>query len=348
MGRNFYWGEFSGWPYRAGRQLGHNLRQDPGTQRWVSGFRPDPPRRELADAILAVFATYRAQGLLPIGPRGVGYRLEHQTIGGRLVVKGKEATAAERHRLYGPHWTFTDIGETLVELRRARELGWDDVDDGRTVAQLPMVAHDLAAQLRADADAYDPDQLYDQSLGVELWIEAQGGFGLWRTISWRWGVPVYSGSGMTPAAAAHEAARRWHRDRERHPEMLVILVTDLDVAGYTIADRFAADTRAFVADYGDQVKVDFERLALTEAQVLDQIATGALTDEVWGPAKGSGDHQLARTAEAEALPPEVARDLFNDLMEDRLDGNRIEATKAAWAAQVEDVKERLADPGDED
>lgn len=344
--RTSYRGQFSGWEYTDARALGY------------SSFNPEEDHKKLAEAIMAVFNLYRPQGLLPLGPRGVGYRLEHQTIADRLVVKGlittgKGATEATRQHYGCDIWTFKDIGEVLVSLRRARfqdakgeypelSLPWAEVDDGRTIVRAPMVAHDLAEALRSDAESYSPDLLFDQDWAVELWIEAQGGFGLWTTIAYRWGVPVYSGSGMAPVAAAQAAASRWTVEADHHPKMLVVLVTDCDPAGYVIADRFAEESGTFVAQYGDKVQVKFVRLALTEDQVARSQRPNSPYRIEWGPRKTSHGKVMPRTAEAEALPPEVARDLFDALMRHTLNQDGIEATRAAWEAQVSDVLDRLA------
>jgi hypothetical protein len=335
--RGAYVGEFSGWTYPRGRVRGH------------VPLRCHDDRRELADACLDVFDQYRALGLLPLGQRGVGYRLEFQTIGGRLVVKGDDMTAEELWAAYGlPTWTFDNVGDLITRLcrggpdarrRGARALAWEDVDDGRTTSLSPFVSDDLIGTVRHLADGCGPDLLADQPIFVETWVEAKGGLGLWSTICHRWGVEVYSGSGQIPVKAARLAASRWTAAADRHPDVLLVLVTDLDPRGLIIADRLVEETRAFVADYGDAVKVTPVRLALTEAQ-------GEEHGLSWGPAKTEEGHTVARTAEAEALPPEVARDAFDGLMEDALDLGAVQRTRDAWAAQVDEVH-RLLDAEEE-
>jgi hypothetical protein len=298
-------------------------------------WKPKDDDIELTEAVLDVFDRYRTLGLLPLGPRGVGYRLEGQTIAGNTVMKGDDGlNAAERLAAHGPTFTFNDIGEIVTMCWRTRRIAPTDVDDGRTTARWPLVANDLLTYLREEVDNVDYDLLGGQEVWVEAWIEAAGGLGVWSTIAHRWGVPVLSGSGSVPAQAGRAAAHRWTVGARRHPVVLVIIVTDCDPAGYVIADRLAAESEACVHYYGDQVKVLYVRLALSPEQVQEHGIS-------WGKAKTSHGRTMAQTAEAEALPPEVARDLFDGLMLEVLDTDAIGRIHDAWTTQVKEAQRLL-------
>lgn len=320
-----YTGIFSGRTYTNARPLGHT---DPD---WQPRF---PDRRELVTAVLDAFDRHQALGVGPLGPRGCGYALENTVIGGRLVVKGTingaKAKAADLRAKYGgPVWTFTDISDITLELRRSGQLPWGWVDDGRTRSSYAPVTADLFRLVSSVASRYDADILVDQDHQVELFVEANGGMGFWSAIAHRWSVPVTSGSGMTPVAAAYEAAQRWSQDGR---PVVAVVVTDYDPSGLIIADRLAAETTAFAT-----VDIDWHRIALNEHQVDELGLTKG------GPKKSNG-FSMDWTAEAEALTgtrPDYAKRLFDDLMSSVLDLDGIERTRADFQQRRAEVQNLL-------
>jgi len=320
-----YTGLFSGRTYSNARPLGHT---DPD---WQPRF---ADRRELVTAVLDAFRQHHALSVGPLGPRGCGYALENKVIGGRLVVKGTingaKAKAADLRAKYGMSvWTFTDISDITLDLRRSGQLPWDWVDDGRTRSSHPRVTDNLHQLVSSVAYSYDADILVDQDHQVELFVEANGGMGFWSSIAHRWSVPVTSGSGMTPVAAAYEAADRWSWDGR---PVVAMVVTDYDPSGLIIADRLAAETTSFAT-----VPIDWRRIALDEAQVTTLgLTTG-------GPKRSNG-FAMEWTAEAEALTstrPDFAKALFDDVMESVLDMDAVKHTRAEFQQRRADVQNLL-------
>ena len=286
-------GYFTGWLYTSPRAVGWVT--DPDV---VDRIENDP----LAQAVLDAFANLRAVGLLPVGPRGIGYVLLGQDIGPvgdeRHVVKEKPTGG-------GAFYSFADIGDTITALRRCDLLPMEDVLDGRT----ECISHDVAVNanhvrrtLKAWAAGFGPDILEDQEVFNEWWVEAQGLAQAVGNVLGDWGIECYSGSGDNPLAAVEAASRRYIEALENGKTVVVCIIGDWDIDGRGNADRFYEDVEAFMEAEGWDGQIDWRWIAPILPDHVNrwgQLAAAMEPGKTSG--KGLGVKTLTNTMQGEAL-----------------------------------------------
>jgi hypothetical protein len=328
-------GYFTGWTYSAPRAFGWITDYDK-----VQNIEDDP----LAIRVVAELAQLRVDGLLPVGPRGVGYILLGRTVNGRTVVKDKgdliapgedaAATPQERkaiRRAYlADFYDFADIGDTLVALRRARLVSMDDVLDGRTENHNPLVAlnaNQVRRTLEAWSKRFRPNVLNDQNVYTEWWCEAQGLARAVANLLTPYGISVYSGSGDNPVPAVAACAERLQVAREADKDVVVCIIGDYDVDGRENADRFVQDVEAFLSEDGYDGQVEWRWVAPLPAHITRWPDLAAAQE----PGKSKGVKSLPWTMQGEALlRGGVLATIVTEEAEDILDMEQYEDTLGVW------------------
>jgi hypothetical protein len=260
------------WIYTMARALG--FITDPGE---ILRITSDP----LAIEVMATYRRLSATGMLPIGPRGIGYILLGTTIDGKLVIKTKrklEVPSGRTSRSFkGDFIDFEDVGNTIVALRRCRrnrigttELPFTWVADGRSDKWTPRIAVNAEAVRiwnQNYSKGYAADVLHDQDVYVECWVEAAGLLQVVGNILGHYGIEVYSGSGDVPHTALRHAAGRFLRALREARSVVVPIVGDFDFDGIGNADRLVEDIeRLLPARYQDEI--EWRWVAPTEEQLL--------------------------------------------------------------------------------
>ena len=288
-------GRISGWEYTAPRAYGFitDLYE-------IARIEDDP----LSIAILVTFQRLAANGNLPVGPRGVGYILLGQVIGGRTVIKAKDKSMVPAGVSGRTFWKdfidFQDIGDTITVLRRAGLLDFNSVADGRSDASTPLVAvnaDEVRRRLQAVADGFEPNILHDQDVFTECWVEAAGLVQLVGRILGPYGISVYSGSGDVPLTALRLAAKRYERALRHGKDVVVMIVGDRDIDGIENADRLVEDVEGLLPA-AHQNEITWNWVA-PRPQHFTRWAT-ELGPAFGGP-KRRGDKILAETMQAEGL-----------------------------------------------
>lgn len=321
--------EVLGSPFEYRSPRGYGWITDPAKITFVLA---DP----LSRAVLAEFAALSTAGMLPVGPRGIGYRLLGRTVDGRTVVKDKSKidttgmdTAARRRHLAG-FYDFADIGDTITTLRRCRALDWDWVADGRTDQISPLVAVNAAevkARLRSTAARFGPDILHDQPVHVECWCEAADLAQLVGTLLAPYGIEVFSGSGDIPTGAILTAAGRYGEALDDGRDVTVLIIGDFDVDGLGNADRFVEDAEAFL-DPVDQDRVDWRWIAPRPEHLT---RWDAELRPAAGPASESRGWAVPFTLQAEALVRDnILRTILTEAVEGVLDMVQVGETRLNW------------------
>lgn len=279
-------------------------------------------------AIQESLAALAAERLVPIGPRGVGYRLEGRVIGGRKVMKDREydkLSTEEKTRAT----SFSTIGIIVTKARRAGLIDWNHISDARFDTVMPNVFEDvqeLASTLLYTALMAKVDPAKDQPVLVEVWSEAADLMALVGRLVGPYGISVFSSSGWTGPKAARDTGQRWEMDGR---PVIILYVGDLDPDGLSIADRIFADAQAFAVGFGmDPDLVEIRRVAVTEQQVTDW----NLSTEP-GKTSHRNDISVPFCCQAEAIPPARLRDLLVATVEDIFDLDQLDATRQAWENQ---------------
>ena len=327
-----------GWTYDQPREYGRIT--NPALRAWLAAH-------PLAKRILAVYADFDAEGMLPIGPRGCGYVLLGTTVDGRLTVKEKKKVSPHitgrkaRTVLLADYLDFADIGNAIVALRRAALLREDWVADGRSEAINPLVAVNADAvrtRLRRVAEQFGPDILNDQDVHLEAWCEAVDLAQSVGSILADYGVSVYSGSGDVPLPAIIAAAARYESALNAGKEVVVLLIGDYDIDGLGNADRLVEDIEAHLPSR-HRHRIDWRWVAPREEHLDD---FPILVAAAGGPVEKSGK-ELSFTMQAEALVRGgVLQTLLIAEAESVLDMDTVEATRDNWTdIEVPAIEEAL-------
>ncbi|HSA49985.1 MAG TPA: hypothetical protein VLH10_07720 [Yinghuangia sp.] len=147
-------------------------------------------------------------------------------------------------------------------------------------------------------------------------------------------MPVHSGGGFNGLPGKRAAAPR--AAASRHDAVRILVVSDWDPSGVHLFTALAEDVTAFAAVDAPGVRIDFERLAVTEQQIADHRLPTA-------PAKPTDRRSFAGTAttQAEALPPDVLAAIVRTAIEAHRDMDVLAGLLDDEDAQRRALVERL-------
>ncbi|MFF8289626.1 hypothetical protein ACF068_10420 [Streptomyces sp. NPDC016309] len=260
------------------------------------GYQPDwqprPATQELLAAVELILGRYAAQ--LPLTIRQIWY----------AAVSDGVLVRQER--------TYKRLVDLLGMARRSGRISWLAIGDG-TDAVVEPVAYDgpegfRRAQLEA-VRGFRLDRQAGQEARLEVWCDTAGLVPQLASVTDPWGVPVYaSAAGLSgKRAAARRAALGGHA------AVRIMVVGDWDPNGVHLFTALAEDVTAFAALDAPDVRMHFDRLAVTEHQIAEFRLPTA-------PVKASERRSFpgTSTTQAEALPP----DALAALVRDAISGNR--------------------------
>ena len=269
----------------------------------------------------------------------------------RAVVAGIVAKDDRGYRL---------VCESLSRQRWADEVPWSWIVDETRAIRAPEVWADADAGIAGFAERYRRDAWRDQPVWVEVWCESDSLAGTLVGVTWKLGVPLYSGRGFSSLSALRSAAEQIsERYDERRQPTVVLYVGDLDPAGweasraahrgllrhlddlsddfflellYGIVDGDKHQSGDLLAEFDeDSIVLGFKRLAVNPENVGDyDLPTGAPPKRL-GPGSKSWWKQdgprLGCTVEAEAFEPDVLRELVRSAILDRADVAALDAVR---------------------
>jgi hypothetical protein len=278
------------------------------------------------------------------------------------------------YRLIGAYgYTKSDTFERSVyrvidRARRARPLllpddprwahlgpiAFNDIrDDGITVGidHCYVSIEDFRDETMRRARRFRLDRQLGQRDRLEVWCEAAGMLGQLHRVTSEYGVPVYSNGGANSSTGNWQVSRRALEFKGR---TLLLHVGDFDPHGEAIFNALANDVAAFVE--ADRTlatqRVEAVRVALTVEQVERH---GLPTDRLKKPkprdqaARVMNDRWRERygdrTAQLEALPPDVLADIVREAVEARMD---LDVWRACVEMESRDRAELLGLPAGED
>jgi hypothetical protein len=230
----------------------------------------------------------------------------------------------------------------IANARRARLIPFDAIrDDGLTTYGLGHFAdHDaFKRHVRRLGERYTRNKLAAQHYHIEVWCEAAGMLPQLHEVSEQYSVPVYSSGGFDSLTAKKDLASRICSVGK---PTVILHLGDYDPSGVSIFDSVAEDVEAFVdADRPHGlITVEFERVALTEAQV-----------SVYGlptaPPKASDSRSKGwdgGTCQLEALPPDVIAEILREAILNWIDIDRLDRDEELEIEDREKIN-RLLLPG---
>jgi hypothetical protein len=200
-------------------------------------------------------------------------------------------------------------------------------------------------------DQIQKDRQADQPRVIELWCEAAGMVPLMRSIAEPYGIRVSSGGGYDSVTAKHRLATRVTKraQNERTPTV-VLHVGDFDPSGEGMFDTLEADVGEMVWQLSGRDFVSFNRIALTEEQVIDMKVETAPPKPMDSRRRGFvAAHPRIReqlgtddiTAQLEALTPPQLVELIEGAIESYVDEEALDQVKLAEETLREEIRERL-------
>ncbi|MET9428422.1 MULTISPECIES: hypothetical protein [unclassified Streptomyces] len=266
------------------------------------GWQPRPATEQLLAEVEMVLGRYAAQ--LPLTIRQIWYA----TVADGALAKQER--------------TYRRLVDMLGMARRAGRISWLAIGDDADPAAEPRTFEGPIGFRRAVADAaraYRLDRQAGQEARLEVWCEPAGLVPQLTAVTDPWGVPVYAGGVLTSLSGRRAAARR--AASGGHGAVCVMVVSDWDPGRQHLFTSLAEDVKAFASLDAPDVRVDFERLAVTEAQIAELHLPSA-------PLRAG-----AAATQAEAIPPDVLAALVREAITRRRDDDVLAAVLAREEAE---------------
>lgn len=264
---------------------------------YISAYRPQAKTRALLEAVSRVLEEYADH--LPLTIRQVFYRL----VGAYAYPKDENF--------------YNKLCHHLANARRGGEVPFDAIrDDGVTTVRLDHFRDEdeFLFSIRRRAEQYRRNRLARQRRHLEVWCEAAGMIHQLARVAHPYSISVFSSSGFDSLSTKKLLAERIC---DIGKPATILHLGDCDPSGDGIFRAAAEDVAAFVeADrVHGLVKVKFERVALTDKQVLAYSLPTA-------PPKASDSRTkgwAGETCQLEALAPDQIALLLRTAIEDHLD-----------------------------
>lgn len=286
---------------------------------YIEEYRPYAKTRALLDDVQQVLDEYRQYW--PLTCRQIFYRM----VGAHGYDKSEAA--------YGR------LCNHLANARRGLLLPFDAIrDDGVTTYRRDHFddRDDFLRHVRGMGQRYTRNKLSAQDVHIEVWCEAAGMLPQLHDVASRFSVRAYSSGGFDSLTAKKDLADRIVMIEK---PAIILHLGDCDPSGEGIFDCVAQDVTAFVeADRPHGlVTVDFQRIALTRAQVAEYdlpTAPPKATDTRSKSWKGG-------TCQLEALPPNVIADILRAALWDHIDPVRFREDCEAEEADRAEITQLL-------
>jgi hypothetical protein len=227
----------------------------------------------------------------------------------------------------------------LGEMRENDEMPWHWITDSTRWMRRPRTFSSLQAAVDASARDYRRSLWDNQGIYLEVWCEKLALLGVFSDVTDKWDVPLMIARGFSSKDFTHSAAEQIV---DANRPTYIYQVGDHDPSGLVAwqdvqnkINRYT--TKMWLDDsnphFGDIQEIVFVRIAVTE----DQIQIYHLPTR---PTKTKGNTHAknfeGESVEADALPPNVLRELVNDCIEQHVD------QRALHVVQVAEESERKA------
>jgi hypothetical protein len=248
----------------------------------IHGYQPYKPKdytQSVLRATKAVLIEYEAWDR-PMSVRQIFYRLvaqygfdktenAYQSLIG-YIGRSRRAFKARVIELVGQGLSGANAGVTAAEDDLLIPFEWvrDDRGESHEDTHYESVEEYLEA-VQHEIEYLQKDRAGCQKRALELWCEAGGMVPLMREIARPYGLRVSSGHGYDSVTAKNELADRIARTwiYERRPTT-VLHIGDFDPSGEGLFHSLSEDVTAMVWQLIDCEPFAFERMGLTEEQVL--------------------------------------------------------------------------------
>lgn len=232
---------------------------------------------------------------------------------------------------------YSQVQYRIAELRRNGGLPYHWISDATRRGYHVATFNGEADFLRRVSGSYRADLWENAESYCEVWSESRSIAGVIQADCERLAVSLYPAGGFTSMTLAYQAAEYIRHAAAGRPAV-IFYVGDLDPAGVLIDVDIK---RKLVEHLGDDVRIDFRRIGITEDQV-------ALFDLPTKPRKASERRALhiRETVEAEAMPAHILRGLLTSEIEALLPPDAVRAAEIeeqaarAWFTEIAEITER--------
>jgi hypothetical protein len=159
---------------------------------------------------------------------------------------------------------YRQVQKQLVGMRREGSLPWDFITDGTRWQRKPESWDSAEDYLEAVARSYRRDLWRGQGVRIEIWLEKDALADVVVGVTAKWDVALMVSRGQSSSTFLHSAAEIATAAYEAAgAKTLVYALYDYDAGG----DRAARAVESDLPEYAPSVPIEFERLAVTPAQI---------------------------------------------------------------------------------
>ena len=242
----------------------------------------------------------------PLSVRGVFYRV----MSAGAVEKTEKAYAA--------------IQREVLKLRRSGDLPYEWIADGTRWHIKPRSWSSKDEALHHTAVSYRQALWHDQDVYVEVWSEKEAISSIVSPITSHWDVPLMIARGFASESFLWSTA---NTIRSQDKPTVVYQLGDHDPSGVAAWEHVQTKLREFAPD----VEIEFERLAVTEAQIYEYDLPTRPTKTTDSRARNF----VGDSVEVDAIPTRVLRDIVETAITSWVDDDALAVTRMIEAEESE-------------
>jgi hypothetical protein len=223
------------------------------------------------------------------------------------------------------------------EMREEGSLPWSWITDGTRLMRVPEMWGDLAEALESTKEYYRRDLWRDQDVYAEVWCEKDSLSGVIFPVTAQWGVPLMITRGFSSSTFLHGAAETITNIGKK---AFLSYVGDYDPSGLVAWEDIQRRLRRYAPD----ADITFERIAITPEQVKKYRLPTRPTKRTGTHAKNfKGIGRDGDSIEADALSPQVLRELVSKAITRHIDQRKQRITEIAEESEREILGKLIAE-----
>jgi hypothetical protein len=226
---------------------------------------------------------------------------------------------------------YNKIQTDLVQMRRAGKLPYAWLADNTRWQRKPHTFCGFRQALAETARLYRKALWKDASVYVEIWLEKDALAGVVLPITDLYDVPLMVARGYASLSFLHTAATFI---KDLGVPTYIYHFGDFDPSGVNASEKI----KETLAEMAPDAKIFFERVAVTNKQIVDRDLPTRPTKKSDSRAKGFGDISV----EIDAIEPGELRFMVKCVIEVHLPPDRLEILKIAEASERELIRGLVA------
>jgi hypothetical protein len=198
---------------------------------------------------------------------------------------------------------YNKVQRALVKMRQDGTLPFHWIVDNTRWMRRPRSFTDAEECVMQTAELYRRNLWSNRPEAVEVWAESDSIAGVLTDVTSRWNVPLMVTRGFSSITFAHGAVSAWNSAGR---DVVVYYIGDHDPAGLAIENKLIS----YINEWNPDIGVFWQRIGVTWEQVEQYDLPGSTPKR---------DYGFPLAVEAEALPPDILRDLLDDAIASHVD-----------------------------